>query len=156
MKLKIDRDILLMAFEEDEYGEYEHRYLDLETGRVIWVEPEGAISGEATEKAEFYDSRPDRYLAIPYYRHADYHGLAMKFADSEAVAPEHREWLFNSQERYFCVDITDDGTAIMGGMGVFVAEAERLGYDYRAWQDEQIEQTMMAWLHRHGIEPEWL
>ena len=150
--LAIDWVILRMAFE---YDEFEDRYLDRETGEIIWVDPTGGLSGEKTEARDFYDSQPERYLPIPFFRHGDHHDLAQDFAMSEEVTPEHREYLRNCQDKHFCVDVLENGKAIMGGMGVFVEEAQRLGYDYGNWEEEQNEQYMIDWLHEHGIEPEW-
>jgi len=153
--LEIDQVILHMAFQQDEYDECQDRYLDRETGEIIWVDPTGDM-GWKTEPLDFYDSQPERYLPIPFFTHGDYHGLAQDFAMSEEVAPEHREYLLNCQDKSFCVDITEDGRAIMGGMGVFIEEAERLGYDFQDWEWKQVFESMTHWLERHGIEPEWV
>lgn len=149
ISLAIDRDILRIAFEDDEFDD---RYLDRETGNIIWVDPTGFLGCDKTEACDFDDSQPERYLRIPFFTHGDHHGLAQDFAMSEEVAPEYREYLENSQDGSFCVDVTQDGKAIMGGMGVFVQEAERLGYDYQAWEWKTIDRYMTDWLHERGIE----
>lgn len=150
MKLEIDETLLRMAFSQDEYsGESppEDRYLDRETGEIVWI--------GFSEDNELFESQPERYLKIPCLRHADHHELAQEFATSEVVAPEHQGYLLGTQDKRSCVDVTEEGKAIMGGMGVFIREAERLGYDYQDWEWKRISQIMADWLEEHGIEPKW-
>lgn len=152
-KVSVDEFMFIEAFQRDvDFEQYfQSRYLDLETGEIIWVfgEDEDAdmwAGIDPDENASFrnkIEANPERYLEIPGRNHGGHHEILRDFLNSNWT--DNENLLQKAQNAYF---------GSIGGWKeeVDTEDAVRAYYDFR---DQKIKEMAEKVLCENNIYPIW-
>ena len=152
-KVSVDEFMFLEAFQRDvDFEQYPlSRYLDLETGEIIWVfdEDEDADlwAGIDPEENAFFrnkiEANHEKYLEIPGRTHGEHHEILRDFLDSNWT--DNEDLLQQAKNAY---------SGSIGGWKEEVdnQDAVHAYYDFR---DQQIKKMAEKFLREKNIHPVW-
>ena len=153
-KVIVEEFMFLHAFERDEDFTdpcSQFAYLDLETGKVIWVFEEdddarmyaGIDPEENMALRNQIDAHPDRYLQIPGRDHGEHHDILRDFLDSEWTDDEEL-W-------------TQARNAYSGSIGGWKEEVDNhdVVHAYYDFRDRRIKEFAEEFFRDNDIQPIW-
>ena len=153
-KVSVDEVMFIDAFERDVVFSdpyYQTAYLDLETGRVIWV-------FENDDDAEMYagidpednavlrtqiESTPESYLEIPGRDHGEHHDILREFLNTDWTDDE--ELLTRTRNAY---------SGSIGGWKEEVDDQDAV-HAYYDFRDRRIKEMAEEFLRKNDIHPIW-
>ena len=152
-KVSVDEFMFIEAFQRDvDFEQYPlSRYLDLETGEIIWVFDEDEDADlwagiDPDENASFRnktEANHERYLEIPGRTHGEHHEILRDFLDSNWA--DNENLLQQAQNAYF------------GSIGGWKEEVDNQDavHTYYDFRDQQIKKMAERFLHENNIHPIW-
>ena len=152
LRLPVDLNDLefAMEFDSDILSEPQIPYLDLQTGKLIWVwesDEDFAITtnaepAENQQNRELVEAQPERFITIPELDTADDNDMLRDLLKSG--------WTDDETRRQEAAD------AYSGSVGRWKKAVRHDPTIIHAWQDfeqQDIRQRAIAFLAEHGIEP---
>jgi hypothetical protein len=153
-KVIVEELMFIDAFERDEVFSdpySQSAYLDLETGKVIWVFEEdydaemyaGIDPEENAALRNQIDAHPERYLYIPGRGHGEHHDILRDFLDSHWTDDEEL-W-------------TRARNAYSGSIGGWRKEVDNdnVVHAYYDFRDRRIKELAQEFFLENDIQPIW-
>ena len=152
-KISIEAFMFMEAFERDvDFESYsQSTYLDLETGKIIWVFDEdddaemwaGIPADENSALRGQVEAEPERYLEVRGRDHGEHHDILREFLNSN--------W---TDDEALCTQAYDAYSGSIGGWKESVGSQDAVD-SYYEFREQKIKDLAEVFLNDHDIQPIW-